>query len=251
MTNAAVATERKVYAHDGAVAWLNAAIASGQDADRHALYRTLRIEFFRAGVQFIGCDGTMLFRAWAPYSDAGDLTLPQPEYDESPEDAVTVLDGERFALGFMKTLLAATAGENARIIELSLSVDPAEDEQAPLGPEMGEHVLTLQALGQRLSCRLYDGDYPDWRRAQFGLPAEDLVDGMTLAPRIFAAVGKLKGVGGVDCTFTGREKAITFRSTIGNAPVCGLLMPMRKPTDRGKSPKGDDDGQMEHEGTAE
>ena len=237
--------EWKVYAHDGAQAWLNASIASSQDAERGPLYRTISVEFYRDGVQLIGCDGTMLFRTWAPFSDIGDFDAPQPEYDATPEDSVTVFDEEKFALGFMRTLLAATSGDNERIIELTLSIDQVEEEQAALDG-MGEYVLTLQALGQRLSCKLYDGPYPNWRELQFGLPAEELVDGMTLAPRIFAAAGKLKGVSGVDCEFRGAERAIAWRSTPGSAPCCGLLMPMRRPTDRQRA-KEEDAEQVEHE----
>lgn len=106
-------TDYKVRAGEGAQAWLNAAIASGQDDARPALYRTLSVEFFRSGIQFIGCDGTVLFRTWAPYSDIGDLAAPHPEYDEVPEDAVVVSDVDKFALGFMKTLLGASPAERA------------------------------------------------------------------------------------------------------------------------------------------
>ena len=239
--------EWKVYAHDGAQAWLNASISSSQEDGRPALYRTVRIEIFRRGVQLISCDGTMLFRTWAPFSDIGNLPAPLPEFDEPPEDAVTVLDEERFALGFMRTLLAATSGENARITELSLSIDPVESEQVALSEEVQEYALTLHALGQQLSCKLFDGQYPDWRGLQFGLPPEELVDGMTLAPRMFAAVGKLKGVSGVDCEFRGAERAIEWRAVHGSAPCCGLLMPMRRPTDRQKPAKEEDDGQLGHE----
>ncbi len=235
----------KVAAYDGAQAWLNAAIASGQDADRGALYRTLRIEFFEAGIQFIGCDGTMIFRTWASYSDAGDLPAPQPPADKLPKDSVTVLDIEKFAVGFMRTLLAATAGENTRMMDLEVSIDPAEEEQAALSEEIEEYVLTLHALGQRLSCKLYEGQFPNWRGLELGLDSAELVDGMTLAPRMFAAIGKLKGVAGVDLEFRGRDRAIDWRSMHLSAPCRGLLMPMRKPTDRAKSPK-ENDGQMEH-----
>lgn len=234
----------KVNARDGATAWLNATTASSKDVERGPLYRTLRVEFFRRGVQFVGCDGHMLFRSWAPFSDIGDLPAPQPTFDEAPEDAVTVLDVEQFAVGFMRTLFAATAGSEVPL-DLTLAIEPAESEQGSLGSDMQEHVLTLHALGQQLSCKLHEGQFPEWRALQFGVTEDELVDGMTLAPKIFAAVGKLKGVNGIDCTFAGRDRAIHFRSVSGSAPVCGLLMPMSKPTDRGKSPS--DDEQMEHE----
>lgn len=239
-------TERKVFAHDGAQAWQNAAIACSKDDSRPALNRTLRIEFFKSGVQFIGCDGTMLFRTWAKYSDIGDPPAPMPESEKEPEDAITVADLDGFALAFMRTLSSATSGESAELIELTLTIDPVEGEQAPLGDEVGEHVLTLHALGQRLSCKLFDGQFPAWRALELGLKPDEIAEGMTLAPRLFKAVGQLKGVSGVDCTFLGEQRAIVCRSVNGSVPFAGLLMPMRRPTDRQK-PAPEDDGQTEHE----
>lgn len=223
----AVATERKVLAGDGAQAWLNAAIACSQDDTRRPLYRTLSIEFFRRGIQFIGCDGTMLFRTWAPYSDVGDFDAPHPESDQLPEDSVVVADLDKFALGFMKTLLSAL-GEIP--VELTISVEPLRDEDAPpLGNELEKHVLVLSALGQRLTCQLFEGPYVDWRRLQFGLNKAEVVDGMKLAVRLFAAVGKVKGVQGLECSFHGDERAIEVRTTDpAEASFRGMLMPMRR-----------------------
>jgi hypothetical protein len=226
MTTASVGVDRKVRAGEGAQAWLNASIASGQDDSRPPLYRTLSVEFFRRGIQFVGCDGTVLFRTWAPYSDIGDLPAPHPEYDETPEDSVVVSDVDKFALGFMKTLLSALDDVPW---ELSISVEEREDEKEPaLGNALRGHVLVLHALGQRLTCKLYDGPFPDWRRLQFGLDKAELVDGLTVSPRIFSAAGKLKGVVGVDCSFHGDGKAIEIRTTEPSASVRGLLMPMRR-----------------------
>lgn len=236
----------QVYAHDGAQAWINAAIASSNNPDRTVLYRTVRIEFFRRGLQFVACDGTMLFRTWAPFSDyIGDAPPPMPEAGVRPIDAVTVQDDEKFASGFMRTLLAATAGEESRAIELEVCVQP-RDEEPPLGDEVRAYVLHLEALGQRLTCQLYDGVYPDWRALNLGLDPAELVDGMTLSPKLFAAVGKLKGVAGVDLTFRGEERAIEWHSTPASAPCGGLLMPMRRPTDRQKPEPEDDAEQTEH-----
>lgn len=250
MAVAEVATERKVNARDGALAWMNAAIACGKDAERPALYRTVRVEFYPRGVQFIACDGHMIFRTWAPYSDIGDLPAPQPLPDEAPDDCVTVLDAEQFTLGFMRTLFGATSG-SSEIMELAMTIDEVDEEQASLGAGLGEYVLTLHALGQRLSCKLFDGEFPNWRALELGVPAEERMDGMTLAPKLFAAVGKLKGVTGVDLTFRGETKAIDFHGVHGSVPVCGLLMPMRRPTDRGKSPKGDCESEQTEHGDGE
>jgi hypothetical protein len=69
---------------------------------------------------------------------------------------------------------------------------------------------------------------------------------MTIAPRLFKAVGQLKGVSGIDCAFRGEDRAIAFESTHASAAhVSGLLMPMRRP----EKPKSRDAStQLEHDG---
>lgn len=218
---------RTILAKPGATAWLNAAIASSQSDSRPQLYRTLLVEFFPRGVQFVGCDGTMLFRTWAPYSDIGDLPSPHPGPDEDPDDSVVVSDVDKFALGFMRTLLSAAEDHQ----ELTISVQPVEkDEEPPLGDELTEYTLNFSALGQHLACPLYEGQYPNWRALEFGLDPAELVDGMTLGTKLFASVGKLRGVSGLDCAFRGAERAVEIRSgEWSTASLRGFLMPMRRP----------------------
>jgi hypothetical protein len=210
----------RVRAQQGAEAWLNAWIATSNEENRGPLYRTISVEFYRSGVQFISSDGHMLFRTWVRHSDAGDLLGAQPDWIEAPEDSVVVRDADKFANAFMRTLLTAAD----EIAELTFSIERADDEEEPaLGDEVAKYVLVLHALGQQLSCALYDGAFPDWRALQFSLDPIDRVDGVVLAPKLFAAVGKLRGVYGVECEFRGDDKAIAFVAK--GADVRGLLMP--------------------------
>jgi hypothetical protein len=220
----------RVRAGEAALAWLNAAVASGNDDSRPALCRTISVEFFQRGVQFVGCDGTMLFRAWTPYSDVGDFPAPQPDTDEQPEDAVVVRDANKFAIAFMRVVASAAQGDGPPA-EMEITIDEDEDEAEPaLGVEVSKYVLTLHALGQRLSCELFEGTYPAWRKLDLGIDAFELVDGLTVSPRIFGAVGKLKGVAGIDMSFRGERKAIDFVAVHGStAHVRGFLMPMTRP----------------------
>lgn len=219
-------TPRKIRADVGATAWLNAAIASSNDDARPALYRTLAVEFFARGIQFIGCNGHALFRTWAPYSDNGDLPAPHPEPDEPPDDQIVVSDVDKFALGFMRTLLSACEEYD----DLEVGVEKAEETGEPaLGEALTEYVLTLRAHGQTFAARIYEGEYPNWRALSFGLDDFERVDGMKIGTRLFGFVGKLKGVAGVDCAFRGEDQAIEIRSTHDGLPsVRGLLMPMRR-----------------------
>lgn len=234
---------RRVRATVGATAWLNAAIASGSDKERRVLYRTLLVEFYRTGIQFVGCDGTLLFRTWAPYVDIGDLGAPQPGILDTPEDSVIVADTDRFALGFMKTLLSACSNT---VEALTVAVERADAEEEPaLGEDLSRYVLTLQAVHQRLSCPLFEGTFPHWRVLEFGVDAAERVEGMTLAPRMFKAVGQLKGVNGVDLTFRGDDKVIDLSAAPGSeVDLRGVMAPMRR--QKASAPDPEDDRQISH-----
>lgn len=211
-----------VHASAAATAWLNAFLATGQDEDRPVLFRTLSVEFYANGIQFVACDGTMLFRAYVPKQGTDE---EWPADDESPERSVVVMDGEHFALGFVRTLLAAS--KSMELADLALSIEPApeQDGEMPLGAEFSAEVLTLRALGQQLHCRLYEGEYVDWRKLSFGIAMADRVDGMMLATRMFSSVGKLRGIAAIECTFTGDERHIVIT---GDRSFKGILMPMRR-----------------------
>lgn len=213
----------RVNAGRAAMAWLNAFLATSHDEDRGVLYRTLSVELFSTGVQFVGCDGMMLFRTWVACDGA-----PMPLLEEVPERAVVVMDRERFAIGFMRTMLAASREQATEALTLHIEHAPVSTEAPTLGEAFNAEVLTLRAFGQRLQCALYETDYVDWRRLQFGMNAAERVEGMRLAVRMFGAVGKLRGLTGVDCTFHGADRQIEIHGMGVEAEVRGLLMPMRR-----------------------
>ena len=224
-----------------AVAWCNAFLATGDNVDRPVLYRTIAVEFFESGVQFVATSGHLLLRAWCPSQDDPGAEMPLTE--EVPDTAVIVMDTDKFAIGFIKATLAACgATDDGDVMPLVLSVEPTDTTEPQLGEELASERLTLRAFGQELHCRLYEGEYPNWRGLHFGLDAAELVDGMCLAPRLFALIGKLKGVTGIDCDFHGAERAIEVKTRYGDASVRGLLMPMRrdKSTESG-APDADED----------
>lgn len=212
-----------VNAGAAARAWLNAFLATSDDDTRPALYRTLSVEFFESGAQFISCDGCMLFRTWVAVDGA-----PMPLAEEAPFASVVVMDRERFAVGFIRTMLAASKDNELERLTLSIEPAPERADGDMLGDEFSSEVLTLRAFGQRLNCTLYESAYPDWRRLQFGLSPAELVDGMKLSVRMFAAVGKLRGMLGIECDFGGAERAIEIHGVGDRAEVRGLLMPMRR-----------------------
>jgi hypothetical protein len=223
-------------ARELAIAWLNAFLATSQSEDRPALCQTISVEVFPAGVQLICTNGHALLRTWAPNVDAINYPAPFPEPDEGPERRVVVQDASKFAKTFLQTVYSATGGDDGAFQTLILTIAPIVNEaEPPLSEELQRYGLTLAALGQELHCPLFEQEYPNWRALDFGIDKSERVDGMCLAPAMFAMVGKLRAVSRIDCAFRGEEKAIAIRAT-GDVEVNGLLMPMRRPEER-KAPK--------------
>lgn len=222
--NARVEYDLTVHAHSAVTAWINAFLAASQDEDNHRLYRTLSVEFYEGGIQFIGCDGHALFRAWAPVDVGG----AWPDDETTPLHACVVMDPDGFGIGFMKSLFRVTGEEEHARETLTISTAPFDDEATiALGSEFMTERLTIRACGQRLDLKLFEGVYVNWRAAQLGVEAAERVDGLTLAPKLFQMVGKMKGVDAVDLDFYGTTHHVGFTAR-GDAEVRGLLMPMRR-----------------------
>lgn len=210
------------------LAWQNAFLAHGEDDSRPTLYRTIAIEVFPKGVQFVGCNGVMLFRTWAPIKGCEDESMPLLE--EAPDRSVVVMDAERFAIGFIKVLTQTAGIEDNQYapVELTIERAPADEEAPLLGEAFEQDVLVIRAFGQHLRCRLYDGEFVNWRGASYGLKEGERVDGMMLSTKTLGTVGRLKGFLGVECLFHGEAKAIEIHGVGAHAEIRGLLMPMRR-----------------------
>jgi len=247
MTTSTITVERTsaratLSARLAATAWLNAFLATGQDDARPALYRALSVEFFPNGVQFIATDGTILLRTWAGHQDA-ETSVEWPDIDEAPDATVVVMDHDKFAIGFIRAALAAAGDMD--VMPLTLAIEPAETPDTPLGEAFAPNVLSLTAFGQRLNCRLYESPFPDWRRLQLGLDPAERVSGMTIAPRMFATLGKIRDAIKIDCEFSGQHRQIdVVAHGIGYVVARGLVMPMRRedaePPKRKKETTADD-----------
>lgn len=216
--------ELSVSARVAATAWLNAFLATSQDEDRPILYRTLSLEFFDTGVQIICTDGTALFRTWAPSEEGAGWPLPE----KVPEASVVVMDPDGFGIGFMRALLRVANEDGHEFEQLHFSTSAIDDGATiALGEEFMAKRLTLRACGQRIDLRLSDATFPGWRHLRLGIDDVERVEGMTVAPRLLAMIGKLKGVDKVDLAFHGENQRIAFVAR-GDAVVHGLLMPMRR-----------------------
>lgn len=215
-----------VPARIAATGWINAFLASGTDDERPVLFQTLSLEWFDEGLQIVGCDGTALFRSWVPT----EVGRKWPLHRREPERRVIIMDTEGFGLAFMRSLLRVTNDEAHEHEELTVSTAPADEGATlSLGAAFTTERLILRACGQRIDLRLMEDKYPDWRKLQLGIDDSERVAGFTIATRLFAMVGKLKGVGAIDVKSLGDRKAIAFEAD-GDAPVRGLLAAMRKET---------------------
>lgn len=245
-TSLLAATSVTVNASAAATAWLNAFLATGDDKGRRVLYRTLAIEMYRDGVQFVASDATLLFRTWVP---AHDTDAEWPGDYARPLRAVVVMDVDHFAQAFIRTLLSASKELDTAELSLTIEEAPEHDGETPLGAEFSAEVLTLRAFGQQLHCRLYEDLYVNWRRLRFGIDEGERVDGMKLATHMFATVGKLRGIHAIECTFTGDERKIILT---GDRSFKGLLMPMtrsKKETPK-PTPHAEQTDALEHTNTS-
>lgn len=210
-----------------ALGWLNAFLASSKDADRPALYQTLSLECFPYGIQMIGCDGHALFRTWAPIRGE-DETPSWPDASQVPDRTIVVMDPEGFGIGYMRTLLRVTGDEARANDDLILSMLPMDEEGTlALGSEFLSGRVALRACGQRIDLRLYEGEYPDWRKLNLGILPIERLETLTVQTRLLGLVGKLKAVSRVDLEFHGAEKHIAFTAR-GETELRGMIMPMRR-----------------------
>jgi hypothetical protein len=226
-------------ARAAALAWLNCFLATSQDDERGVLYRTISIEFYRGGLQFVCCDGTALFRSWVPVESETEWPLTS----EKPITSIIAMDPDGFGIGFMRTLLRVTSEEGHEFEQLHITTKDADDSGAPaLGRPFLTTRVVLLACGQRLDLRLMDATYPNWRGLQLGVDMSERVDGMKLAPRILGQLGKLKDVTAVSLDFHGEERRVDFIAR-GGTEVRGMIMPMRRFVEKKKPVEQEEDEQ--------
>ena len=240
----------ELRARDVALAWLNASIASGDNPDRAPLYKSLAIEFFANGVQFVGCDGVMLLRTWAPLVTAIGES-PAPDATATPYHRIVVRDESKFARTFFATVLAATAGDLGSVEPLELAVELAPEIASE--PAMDDALrplrLAIRTLKQELHLPLWEGEYPAWRSVGFGLQVER-VAGLRIASWVFAALGKVKGASAWSLEFNGAAAGIRIESSLG-VKVHGVVMPMEPPREKKKPAASDEDDMPDLDGFEE
>lgn len=218
------AVQITVDAHVASIAWQNAALAMGDMKERPTLYKNISLELYEGrGMQLVATDGTILLRTWVPTHD-GNGKWP----NRRPDRSIIVMDRDGFALGFMKTLQRAAKEDTYE--PLIVAIEPKdEDGQQPLAPEFAPYVLRLTACGQQITLSLMQETYPDWRQLNLGIAPDERIEGLTIAPRMFATLGKIKTASKIDVQFFGETKKIGIAAFAGHAVIAeGIMMPMRR-----------------------
>jgi hypothetical protein len=231
--------------------WLNAFSASGGKASMPVLARTVSIEFFPfQGIQFVGCNGHLLARTWMP---AWESSCRMPDWARRPDAAIVVCDEDGFLGAFMRAVAAVDAkSDTAAQIDFTLSLDP--NAEPSLSDELAPRVLTVTAMGQSLTMRVRDEEYPNWRGLQLGVPAD--VDAIAFAARYLQKIGKMRGASKVAMSFSGSDKGMRYTVYAADATIDdfivahGILMPMRDP-DKKDADEPDEPDEPDDEDTSD
>jgi hypothetical protein len=154
-------------------AWRNAWLATGDDDDRPALYRTVLMEWFPAGVRFVATDGYMLVVSYAS-ADREDIRPDVPEHDVSPTGSVVAIAADRLMADFLKhravevkayqrALYETGAAEPVNITFSIGTIDEPNSGQQQLDLGEDKRRLIVSCDMERIALPLYDGEYATWR----------------------------------------------------------------------------------------
>lgn len=155
----------EVDARGFATAWLNAFIATGQDDDRGALYRTMHVTLGERGLELAATDSVLL--AWSTVDVAGVsfrlgdrsvLGYKSRRYD------LVAMDRDHRGRDLLKFVHKDAADRlNAKVRVSLVRMDENPDEPS-LGPDFLRDALVIEYMGERVPLPLWDGPAFGWRR---------------------------------------------------------------------------------------
>jgi hypothetical protein len=195
-------------------AWRNAALASGDDPTHPTLYRTVLVEWFSGGLQFVATDGHVLIVSWA--SDDRDDTDPAaPERDEAPLGSIVAIAADRLMVDFCKHRAAEVKawrrdldeGVDPEPVDVTFSLGTInEPDTAQQRLDIGDRrALIISADNERIALPLYEGDYPSWRSILTGYKPTPRAEVKATAG-VLARLGQLR----TDAAHTDDELQLTM-----------------------------------------
>lgn len=211
--------------------WLAVATASGNDADRPQLHRTILIEEYPTGVRLVATDSYLLLRAWVP-NLRNDLA-PEPAHGDPPTATAVAIDADGRARNLLAYALRLAAkndddtGDYLYEISLRIAVTEVDGDGVLTGLE-AEFVVLELADHERVKLRSYEGAFPNWRRlvpATMGKATTQIA----LGPEIVARLAKMAKVvdGHIGWTFYGPDKPAAVETIDADPVVAGVAMPVR------------------------
>lgn len=157
-------------------AWCAVQLASSNDENRPALFRTVHVEVHDIGVRLISTDGYWLAHCWVPAWDelatispdqgpAGEGT-EAAELDEVPNMIATVIDADHRVRDMMRYLIRATGAKGALDQPVTVDFDGRieHDDTPTLLPEWAERAVVFNlTTGERVVAENFDAEWVSWR----------------------------------------------------------------------------------------
>ena len=158
-------------------AWRNAYLATSQDDDARALYRTVHLEWHENGLRFTSTDGYMLVTSYAD-GDRWATGVEAPAADVAPDGAVTAVAADRLMTDFLKHRAAEVKAyaryldgkgpEAPGPIDITFSlgtIDEPNTAQQQLDLDLGDkRRLIVSSDAERIALPLSEFSFPDWRK---------------------------------------------------------------------------------------
>lgn len=248
----------KFCARDLAPAWLSVSLASSSDKLRPALFRTVLVEQFSAGVRLVATDSYSLLASWVPCAD--DPDAPEPDLAEAPMVVAVPIDEHGRARSLMGHALALAdkLDDDGPDVEVSLRlgiIDLLDAEDRPTLDGLEPEIATIEVPDrERLRLRVYDGEFPTWRNLVRPWQRVE-TDALAIAGERTALLAKLaKYCGSLGLTFGGPDRPVRVESLRRWPAVAGLVMPCRwdiesnRPADEAEADDAETEDDPEGEG---
>lgn len=224
------------HAVDLARAWRAVAVASSDDEQRPALYRTVCVHVFGGrGVRLSATDSYILATAWVP--TVGELSRGNgweaPGLDEVPDEEWVVCDAERRLVGLMAHAWKISTAKDVTPSDHHLRIgrtDPATEPGQFPGMEAAPPAKFRLDDTETLLCPVYEAPYPTvlgilaaHRPGQVGTVALS----PAMAKRL-AAVARVMDPAPMRWEFSDQHGPVAFRcSEPLGLVVSGIWMPVR------------------------
>lgn len=201
-----------------AAAWLNVALASGENEHEPCLYRTVLLELHDPEtMRLVAFDERLLLAA--TYGNVG--------LDETPAETWVVRDPDRRGRALLTYLYRRAIGcERDGLPEpaVTLGLRDLDDPDVPtLDPQLTPRALTIDTGRETCALPILDCGYPTWRAA---LPTGPPTPAHEFAfdPEIVGRLGKLRDANRLALTLHDQMVAIDARhDTTGDSVLAGTF----------------------------